>query len=170
MAVTTQYGTEYTSVYQSATPSLMPTSTWGGRVRSMFFSHTQDGAGDAGSSVALVQLPPGTVRLLLPYCTIYANWTTASATLDLGWDAYTDLNGDTVAADPDGLINGISVDSAGVFAFEELTASAGAGATTATGYTKVFSSKDPVVIRATSTDTAIADGDLITGILLYVAD
>lgn len=170
MAVTTQYSTEYTSAFQSATPTMLPTSTWGGRVRSMFFSHTQDGAGDAGSSIAVVQLPPGTVRLLLPYCTIYANWTTASATLDLGWDAYTDLSGATVAADPDGLINGISVDTAGVFAFEELTASAGAGVTAATAYTKVFSAKTPVTIRATATDTAIANGDVLAGILFYVHD
>jgi hypothetical protein len=170
MAVTTQYSTEYTSVFQSATPSLLPTSTWDGRVRGQFFACTQDGAGDATSSFAITKLPPGTTRLIVPMCFFYANWTTASATLDFGWDAYTDLNGDTVAADPDGLVNGISVESAGVIGFEELTASAGAGITTATGYTRVFSSKDPVVLRLTSTDEAIADADAVAGMIFYMLD
>jgi hypothetical protein len=59
MAVTTQYSTEYTSVFQSATPSLLPTSTWDGRVRGQFFACTQDGAGDATSSFAITKAATG---------------------------------------------------------------------------------------------------------------
>lgn len=169
MAVTTQYGTEYTSVFQTEPPVLLGTHTWHGRLRSAYVSHVQSGAGDAGSSVALLKIPPGTVRLILPMCYFYVNWTTASATLDLGWDAYTDLDGSAVTLDVDGLVDGISVESAGVIGFEELTASAGTGAPATTGYTKVFQSKDGVVIRATSPG-AIADTDALYGVITYVQD
>lgn len=170
MAVTTQQGTEYTGIYTTKPAVLVPTSTWHGRIRGAYVSHVQSGAGDATSSAALVKLPPGTVRFLMPMSWLYVNWTTNSATLDLGWDAYTDLNGDAVAADVDGLIDGISVATAGVFGFEELTASAGTGAPATTGYTKVFSSKDGVTIRASSTDVALADADALYGFLAYMVD
>jgi hypothetical protein len=132
----------------------------------MYFEHDQSGAGDAGSSVALCKIPAGRVRLLLPMSWMYVNWTTASATLDLGWDAYTDLNNSAVVADDNGLIDGISVENAGVIGFEELTTLAGLDAV---AHTKVFESKDGVVIRATSPG-AIADGDDIAGFLVYMHD
>lgn len=167
MAVTTQESTEYANVFTTKPAVMNATTEWHGRLRVAFFTHDQSGAGDATSSVALVKLPPGRVRLLLPMSWMYVNWTTASATLDLGWDAYTDLTDTAIAADPDGLIDGISVESADVIGFEELTTLAGiAGA----GYTKVFESKDGVVIRATSQDVAIATGDDLVGALVYVMD
>jgi hypothetical protein len=166
MAVTTQETTEYAGIYTTKPPVLVPTSSWHGRIRGAYFVHDQSGAGDAGSSVALVKLPPGSVRLLLPMSWMYVNWTTASATLDLGWDAYTDLDGAAVSADPDGLIDGIDVDAVGVRAFEELMTLAGLAAT---GYTKLFQSKEGVVIRATSPG-AIASGDDISGMFAYMQD
>jgi len=166
MAVTTQYSTEYQAALITKPASLVATSSWDGRVRSQYFAHTQDGAGDAGSSVALCHLPPGTVRLLLPASWMYVNWTTASATLDLGWDAYTGIDNVAVVADPDGLVDGLDVESADVFGFEELTSLAGLAAT---GYTKVFSSNSGVTIRATSPG-AIASADVITGVFFYVLD
>jgi len=96
---------------------------------------------------------------------MYCNWTTSSATLDLGWDAYTDGNNTAVAADPDGLIDGLSVDTAGYFNMEGALAGI-----KATGGTYVFQSMGGVVIRATSQDTAIADGDDLVGYIVYVID
>lgn len=161
MAVTTQKSTEYTNA--TATPPVNnSTAEEHGRVRVLYFTHDQSGAGDATSSVALGKLPGGRVRVLLSSSNAYVNWTTASATLDLGWDAYTDLDGNAVAADPDGLLDGLSVDTVGYQNF-------GADQT-ATGGTYVFESKDGVVIRATSQDTAIVAGDDLVGYLLYVID
>jgi hypothetical protein len=71
-----------------------------------YFTHDQSAAGDATSSVAIVKLPAGRVRLLLGASMVYVNWTTASATIDIGWDAYTGFDGVAVVADPDGLVNG----------------------------------------------------------------
>jgi hypothetical protein len=161
MAVTTQYSTEYDKAYVSKSGNL-GTTEMAGRVRCAYFEATQDGAGDAGSSIALAKLPAGKVRLLGAQSGAYVNWTTASATLDLGWSAYKDASGAAVAADTAGIDDGISVDAAGFQSF--------GSALTATGGTKVFESKEGVVIRATSADTAIADGDVIVGCLLYVVD
>ena len=161
MAITTQYSTEYNQAYVANTGNL-DSQVQAGRVRVAYFTCAQDGAGDAGSSFALVKLPAGKVRLLASQSKAYVNWTTASATLDLGWDAYTAPDGTAVTADSDGLDNGIDVDTAGYQTFGSVV--------TATGGTKVFESKDGVVIRATSADTAIVSGDDLVGFMLYVVD
>lgn len=161
MAVTTQKSTEYTNA--TANPVVQnAVHDYHGRVRIAYFTHDQDGAGDATSSVALCSLPAGKVRVLLSSSNAYVNWTTGSATLDLGWDAYTNTDGDAVAADADGLVNGLDVDTAGYQNF-------GSG-TTATGGTYLFESQGGVVIRATSQDTAIAAGDDLVGYIMYVVD
>lgn len=165
MAVTTQKSTEYTNATASPVVNNAPHEMHG-RVRIAYFTHDQDGAGDATSSVALCKLPGGKVRLLLGSSFMYVNWTTASATLDLGWDAYTDIDGDAVSADADGLIDGLSVESAGLYSGEDLVTAL----TQAQGGTKLFESQDGVVLRATSTDTAIADGDDLVGYVMYVVD
>lgn len=161
MAVTSEYSTEYDTAYVSESGKLRPDQA-AGRVRCAYFTHDQSGAGDATSSVALAKLPAGNVRLLSSQSKAYVNWTTASATLDLGWDAYTDPDGAAVAADPNGIDDGLNVDTAGYQTF--------GAALTATGGTKLFQSQDGVVIRATSQDTAIASGDDLVGYLLYVVD
>ena len=114
MAVTTQKTTEYTNATASPV-TLNEAHAYHGRVRIAYFSHDQDGAGDATSSVALFALPAGKVKVLLSASKAYVNWTTGSATLDLGWDAYTDIDGDAVAADPNGLVDGLNVDTVGYF-------------------------------------------------------
>ena len=165
MAVTTQYSTEYTSVYQTTPPTLLSTAEKHGVVRHAYVTCLQSGAGDATSSFALFKLPPGRVRLLLSLSRAYVNWTTASATLDLGWDAYTNMSGATVAADPDGLVDGLDVDAVGFKTFEGAIA-----ANVLLGGSYVFESKDGVVIRATSQDTAIVAGDDLVGSFFYVVD
>ena len=162
MAVTTQESTEYANIESTVPVVLNSPAEVHGNVKIAYFTCNQSGAGDATSSFALVRLPAGRVRLLAKSSSAYVNWTTASATIDLGWDAYTDFNGDTVAADVNGIDDGVSVESAGTINF--------GAALNATGGSKVFESKDGVLIRASSTDTAIADDDDLVGYLLYVAD
>jgi len=117
--------------------------------------------------VALARLPAGWIRLLLVSSTVTVNWTTASATLDPGWDAHTDLGRDAVAADPNGLADGLDVDTAGYVTGATLAALAGFAATAGT---RLFESKDGVVIRATSQDFALANGDKLAGYLVTVQD
>jgi len=162
MAVTTQESTQYANTFTTTPAVVNPASDVHGRVRIAYFIHNQSGAGDATSSVAVAKLPAGKVRLLGMLSHIYVNWTTASATLDAGWDAYTDFDGTAVAADPDGIDNGVDVDTVGMQVL--------GSALNATGRTKSFESKDGVVIRLTSQDTAIVDDDDIVGIIVYVVD
>lgn len=162
MAILTQESTEYTEVYSTQPPTLQSPATWRGRVRCAYFTHNQDGAGDATSSVALVKLPAGRVRLLASQSKAYVNWTTGSATLDLGWDAYTESDGTAVVADPNGLMDGLDVDTVGYQTFgSDLTS---------TGGTYLFDSRGGVVIRATSEDQALVDDDDLVGFFLYVID
>ena len=93
---------------------------------------------------------------------VYVNWTTASATMDAGWDAYTDLGGAAVALSINGIDDSVAVETA---VFQPL----GSGLV-ATGGTKVFESTEGVTLRLTSTDTAIIDGDDAVGYIAYVAD
>mgnify|MGYP003958286295 CR=1 FL=1 len=159
MAITTQKGTQVTGF--DASPSVREdTADIHGRLRIAYFDHTQSGAGDATSSTEVVRLPAGTVRVLGAMCRVDHNWTTASATMDIGWDAYTDLDGAAVAADSDGIDNGIDVDTTGEVAMgSALTAG-----------TKTFTSQGGVSIRLTSEDTAIADADTASGYVVYVLD
>jgi hypothetical protein len=159
MAVTSQKSTEVTALDAD---TLLDTHTLKGRVRIAYFEHAQSGAGDAGSSVEIARLPAGKVRVLASQSKAYFNWTTASATADLGWDAYTDIDGSAVAADPNGIDDGISVETAGYQTF--------GASVTATGGTKVFESRDGVSLRLTSQDVAIADADVVAGFILFVVD
>ena len=164
MAVTTQKSTEYTNA--TATPvTLNEANVYHGRVRIAFFTHDQDGTGDAGSSVALCSLPAGKVKVLLAASRAYVNWTTSSHTLDLGWDAYTNADGTAVAADPNGLIDGLDVDTVGFRTLEGALA-----AELLTGGTHTFDSKAGVVLRATSQDVALGDGDDLDGYIIYIVD
>lgn len=162
MAVTTQKSVQYTNATAVPVVNNEP-NEMAGRVRIAYAVHDQSGAGDAGSSVALFRLPAGKVRVLLNMSSFYVNWTTASAALDLGWDAYVGRDGTPVVADPDGLVDGQDVDAAGYKTPTPVAALA------ASGGTKVFDSREGVVIRATS-PTAIASGDDFAGYLAFVID
>jgi hypothetical protein len=161
MAVTNQKSVEVTAIDAG---TILDTTDLKGRVRVANFSHTQSGAGDATSDIELVRLPAGRVRLLASQSKAYVAWATALATLDLGWGAYTDQDGAAVAADPNGIDDGIDVDTAGYQTFGNLAAIAAAGGTVE------FNSQSGVTILATSQDVALADGDTIAGYFLYVVD
>jgi len=161
MAVTNEKSVEVTAIDAG---TKLDTTDLMGRVRVAFFFHTPSGAGDATSDVELVQLPAGRVRVLLSQSKAYVNWTTASATLDLGYAAYTNSAGTAVAADPNAFDDGIDVDTAGYQTFGTLAAIAAAGGT------YEFNSSDGVTLIATSQDTAIAADDTIAGYFLYVVD
>lgn len=162
MAVTTQYSE--LGNFQNGTTSTAGAyfgDVFNGQLKVARVVHAQDGAGDSGSIVYAAKLPPGRVLLLGALCNVYVNWTTVSATMDVGWAAYTGQDGVAVIADPDGLDDGLDVDTAGAVALGSALA--------ANGGTKLFTSKDGVWITFKSASTAIADGDDLDGYLVYVA-
>jgi hypothetical protein len=84
--------------------------------------------------------------------------------MDIGWEAYTAQDGTTTAADVDGLVDGLDVDTAGYFSVESALA-----AEKATGGTHLFESRDGVVINALAI-SAMVDGDDLVGYITYVID
>ena len=163
MAVTTQLSAEYT--IQTTTPIVNSnTVDKHGKLRTLFFSHDQDGAGDANSTVTLGKLPAGKVKILGGLSRFYCNWVTSTQTMDIGWKAYTDLDGDAVALDVDGMVDGLDVDAVGYFDMEGNTA---AGKLKGGNYT--FESRDGVEITALAI-AALADGDDLCGYITYVID
>ena len=168
MAITTQNSTQHANTV-AVPPTMNDPSDHHGRMRIMYFSHDQDGAGDRYSYVRLGKLPAGKVRIFMGLSRAYVNWITGSAQIDFGWEAYQDLTGTTVAADPNGLIDGISVETVGYFSLEG--ASGGTGAPLkATGGTKLFESQSGVILIAQTDDVAIVTGDDLAGYMVYTID
>lgn len=169
MAVTNQLGDQYKLQYsttQSELGAVYPTEVRGHKLCS-YFTHTQDGVGDAGSTVHICKLPAGRVRLLLPECGFYCNWTASTQTLDFGHEAYTHADGSAVAANADALLDGLDVDTAGFFTGAALIAGAGVTPTALNGYAPLFESRDGVVLYMTAVG-ALADSDDLAGQITFV--
>ncbi len=160
MAVTTQKGDQVTNL--DATPPVVEnTANMHGRMRIAYFSHTQSGAGDANSTVEVVRLPAGKVRLLGALSRIEHNWTVSTVDMNVGWAAYVDIDGTAVVADPNGLDAAIDVDSAGTIAV---------GSVLGTADTKLFESQSGVSIELQAVAAGLADTDTVEGYLVYVVD
>ena len=161
MAVTTQNSTEYAATL--ATPLVKAGAVSNtGKVRTLAFSFNQDGVGDAGSKIVLGKLPAGRVKIIGGLSRFYCNIVASSATIDIGNQAYTDTSGTTVAADPDGMVDGLDVDTAGYFTMEGNTA-----AQKLLGGNHKFDSNDGVVIQIKSI-AALANDDDVAGVITYI--
>ena len=160
MAVTQQKSTQVSNA--DASPAVMnATHDWHGRVWIARFDFTQSGQGDAGSLVELVKLPAGRVRVILPLSRIAYAAMGTSRTMDLGWLAHTDDDGAAIAADPNGLDDGIDVAAAG---------SVNPGGTIGGDETHLFSSQAGVTVTAQINDGTLDDQKTLNGYLLYVVD
>lgn len=133
-----------------------------GRIRYLNIDFTQGAAaGDIASFQRLNKLPYGRCRLILPLSYIAHSAFGAGATLDLGWEAYTDLDGVAVVADPNGLDAAVNVAAAGNFV---------PAGTLGGGETKLFNSQSGVVLVAQNGGAVIPVGATLKGFLSYVAD
>ncbi len=161
MAVTTQNSTEYAATL--ATPLVKASAVSNtGKLRTLAFSFNQSGVGDAGSKIVLGKLPAGTVKIIGGLSRFYCNIVASSATIDIGWQAYNDANGDAVALDVDGMVDGLDVDAVGYQTMEGNTA-----ATKLLGGNHTFSSKDGVIIEIKSV-AALANDDDVNGVITYI--
>lgn len=134
------------------------------------FTYTQAAAGTLGDAVYLCKVP-GVCRILLPELFIYfTDWDT-STVVSIGWDAYTEVDGDAVAADPDGLVNDLDVSQGGVGVFFGMMALVGTTSTlTIDPAAKIdheFNSRHPVSITATFTGAAPTADDILSGYVTY---
>jgi len=160
MAVTTQKSAEVTNITASP-PTMLDTTSLHGRMRIAYFLHTQDGAGDATSTVDLVKLPAGKGRILIRSSFLAGSAFGASRTLDIGYVAHTDNNGDAVAVDVDAVLDGLDVASA---------TAALLGTGTATVDTYLYDSNAPLIIQAVVAGGTIPTGATLEGYIVYVVD
>lgn len=113
MAVTTENSTQYARELSTATTK-NEKNEYGAGLKSFLFEFTQSAAiGDANSLVNLIKVPPGRHRMYCPLSFIQWDAFGAARTLDIGWVAYTDPAGATVAADEDGIETAVDVSAAG---------------------------------------------------------
>ncbi len=160
--MTTWYSDEMANVV--AVPSVKnAVNTMTGKMRVATFNWAKSAvAGEAGDVVELVKLPAGRVRLLGNLSCVYHNMTTGSQAVDIGWKAYTDLDGAAVAADPNGLDAATSFETAGFV-------SPLATVLVAKSYVKEFESQAGVVLILTAAEI-IAALDSLYGHFVYVTD
>ena len=155
-----QYTTQFDSYINATPPVKIEANQWNGKLRFYEFDITTV-AGSDGDTIGLIKLPAGKQRIVLPLSRIAFSAFGAARTMDLGWEAYTDQDGTAVAADPNGLDDGIDVSGAG---------SVNPGGTVGGAETYLFDSRDGVVITAQINDAAIGAGETLDGYLIVVQE
>ncbi len=158
--MTTFYSDEVTNINAVPPVALSPVDHHG-KVRIAHVTYSQVATGTAGDTVELCKLPAGRVRVLGRLSSLYHNLTVGSATLDVGWAAYTDLDGAAEAAVGDGLDDGIDTETAGTINLGTNVAAAGGS--------QLFESEEGVTITATLVGEPQAGDDLV-GFVAYVCD
>lgn len=158
MAVTTQKSTHLTNL--DADPVVYDHAVnIRGKLRMVQWDFTQSGAGDANSTIDLIKLPPGRVRVFMDKSQLYNAALGTGRTLDVGWTAYEDIEGDTIAADADGLIDGADVAAAGLASDTELRTGNGLDELDSI----LFESKEGVTIQAIVLGGTIPDTTVLKG-------
>lgn len=143
---------------------VLPVDESHGKVRICRFDYEQVAEGAIGTVVQLVKLPAGRVRILGRESNLYRSALGTGVTLDVGWAAHVDFAGDAVAADPDGLDDGLDVAAAGVSRLGSVAA------VLAEAESKVFESQEGVTITGTIGVAVIPAGGKLKGYIAYVLD
>ncbi|SRR5216684_1864166 len=139
------YGTEWTNAY--ITSPRVNNYAMGARKRAFRFNYTQVLAGAAADTILLMKLPPHST------ISMYESWirwatATATATLSLGWQAYTDEDATVQALSAAGLLSSILLTADGSWTHGVLSVSSIAAAQPVVS-TKVFNNRTPVTLYAT---------------------
>jgi len=161
MAVTAQESTQYANIYSTKPPVLQAADQYYGKMRVLAFDHTQSGAGDATSTAKLVKIYPGQCSVLLALSRFASSALGTARTMDTGWAAYVDQDGAAVAADPNGLDDGVDVSSA--VAFSPIGTIGGAEV-------KRFQSRDGVDLEAQVNDGTWPDAATLNGYLIVAVE
>ncbi len=170
MAVTTETSVELAN--QLAHPPVEMESNYiYGKTRVYLVSFTQGAAaGDATSTARLIRLPAGKIRLLAASSWLKNSAWTATAVLDIGWEAYRDKSGAVVAADPDGIVVGMTVATASTAWSLAAPTGGTQGAGISGDLTKVFESSSGVVIAGATRTAGIAAGGTLKGYIIVAVE
>jgi hypothetical protein len=134
----------------------------GGYVQAVRFDWTNQTGGTLanGTVIQLATVGPG---LILPQSTIAVSAMGASRLLDLGFQKYTDVDGNPVSADQDGILDGVDISSAVNSSFIDLGSTVAAPV-----YELGLELTGQTDILATVTGGDIPNAATIKGILLMV--
>jgi hypothetical protein len=163
MAVTAEKSTQVSN--GESKPAIMnPSHEWDGKYRIRYFEHVQSVAGDAGSTVDLVKLPAGKVRVLRAESKLWASAFGAARTLDVGYLAHTKDDGfkTPVAAVVDHFIDGLDVSAATnatLFNQDDVTIP-----------TSLFESEDGVTIQAIVAGGTIPLNATLKGYVAFIVE
>ena len=158
------YSTQYTAGFLAVPPG--HTYAYGGGVRSFPFDYTQVLAGAAGDTILLMKAPPQCRILMISSAFWWASFT-ATATLDLGWQAYVDMDGVTQAASAGGLLTALLLTTDSTWSGGMLLTSTPDDSKPVVNR-KVFNNRDPVTIFATIGVAAPGVGATLNGHLMVV--
>jgi len=139
---------------------------YGARGRVLPFDYTQVLVGTIADTILLGKLPPQSTLLMLESAFWFTTFT-ATATIDIGWAAYTDVDGVAVVADPDGLIDGVLLTTASTWAGGMLLLSTPDDSAPITNR-KVFNNRDEITIFATILIAAPGVGATLNGYFNYI--
>lgn len=162
MAVVNENSTEYAQQIATGAQTFLRPDQFHGRLRIVSGDFTRAAQGDAGSLCNMIRLPAGNVRLILGLSYLTGSAYGAARTLDLGWAAYNDFDtGAAVAADPNGLDDGVDVSSAWTLT---------PGGTVGGAEEYLFQSRDGVILTAQVNDGTWDAAETMTFRWAYVAD
>lgn len=139
------YSTEWTASY--ITSPRGNNYQQGARKRGFRFNYTQVLAGAAADTILLMKLPPHST------ISMYESWirwasATATATLSLGWAAYTDEDGAAVALSAAGLLSSILLTADGAWSHGMLIVATPDDSIPVVP-TKILNNRTPVTLYAT---------------------
>ncbi|MDP2619906.1 MAG: hypothetical protein Q8P46_06970 [Hyphomicrobiales bacterium] len=160
MTVTTQVSDQIANT--QAVPEVKnKVSDLTGKVRFARFDFTQVGAGDAASTVDLVKMPHGRIRIVPILSRLVAAAFGAARTLDVGHTGYTKVDGEAVNASVDFVLDGLDVSGA-------TSAYMGTGTN---GVEEIeIESKSGFTLQAKVAGGTIPAGTTLSGWIAYVKD
>jgi len=162
MTVTAQKSTQIANA--DLKPSVTNPVIDDGKLRLARFDFTQDGAGDANSTVELVKFGPGKVRIIPGLSYIKFSALTENAVLDIGHTGYTKLDGSSQSAQTDVIEDGLDVDAAG----GSYMGTGTDAAANVAGFD--IESRDGFTIQAKALTAGIPDDTTLVGWIAYVRD
>lgn len=164
----TFYSNEYTAQYRTLPMDTNIHRNKSNPCRYLYFSYTQVGNGAIDDFLYLRKVPAD-CRIIIPECKFYFSAWDTNTLLDVGWAAYTAKDGSAVAADFDGLIDGLDIDAAGYYSGFNLSTAGGVAFVNVPAlFSKEFNSRHEVDIVAQFRVAAPTNTDTLEGLIAYI--
>lgn len=134
---------------------------YGTRKRAFPFDYVQVANGTAADTILLVRLPPHSTVSMYESWFEFSGWT-SGATLSIGWQAYTDEDGATVALSAAGLLSAVALTADGAWSHGMLVVATPDDSVPVVGR-KVFNNRSEVTLYATIGTQAPGAADILNG-------